>query len=366
MSESQENVLYQGEDLILEPRITHVSSQEELIYAVSALEDDLNQNIFTNKPIDADFIMPGDNTSLILDSDAPSYTVLLDKNSKFEIFDGNHYVLAHNSSLDITQHTGNVDIYVENLATLETALNIYDGTTTILVNEVDFDISAIGLADNLITINGLPSDINVFYPPETSGRLVFLDLNSGSSVEFNFLDYGPEVNPVELHSEELASETIEPSLTDQTLKQINAAELEDKSKEITPPNTEATRNSTTSDLEIGPDFINALQGTEDEGLIIPDEVMHQISTKIDPQLISAPFIEEGLNSEDGIFISDEIDLSDIENIIQDIGLADDYADTQFAKATENSREEINEEKIFEISSYDELDWQSAMEIVSEI
>ena len=295
--------LFISDDLNLSPNFSSVSETRDLQFSLSTHENYYENSIFLNTDNEAELLIVEGNSEIILDS---SNTVSLFDGSEFSVSieHGTHDLISINGSIEVVQKNGDSLLYVEDFLNTSGLIKIETGSLTI-VNADTFNRPGEPIIQNgQLFIGG--SETNYFI--ETNGQ---------DNVEILF----------------------------RTVSQSNSESLTLVGK--------ASDTPTQIPLEAN-EFENG-----------DVEIFSENSIDVAGYLDDYKISNEGIDSYFVDGLSFEVEVANIiddiqQNILElQIGLDNN-------EAAEMQNSEVTVESIIKVSDYVDLEWQDAIEIISDV
>lgn len=295
--------LFTTDDLNLTPNFGSVTHAKELVFSLSTHENYYENSIFLNTDNEAEMLIVEGNSEVILDSH--NSVSLLDGNEfSVSIENGTHDIISINGSIELLQNNGHSLLYVEDFSNTSGLIKIETGSFTI----VNADTSK---------LSGEPSIENGQLFIGDSQTNYFIETNDQENVEILFRTVSQD------SSNTLMLEAQSSSTPSKTTLEIS--EFENENSEIFSENS-----------------VDISGYSED---------------------YSAFFENIGTYNVNGHSFEAEIN-GIIDEINQDImELEISSTDNDLAKLEST---EITIKKIIEVTSYSDLEWQDAIDIIGDL
>ena len=295
--------LFTTEDLSLSPNFSAVSETKDLEFSLSTHENYYENSIFLNTDNAAELLIVEGKSEIILDS---SNTVSLFDGSEFSVsFDhGTHDLISINGSIEVVQKNGDSLLYVEDFSNTSGLIKIEAGSLTI----VNADIS--NLSGEPILENG-----QLFIGGSQTNY--FIETNDQANIQISF----------------------------RTVSQSNSESLTLVSNASDTPVKVPLE---THDFENGDIEIFSENSIDIQGYLNDYKVSHEY---IDTHFVDSPSFD-----------------AEVANIIDDIqqNILELEIESDDDQGVEMQNSEVTIEAIIKVSDYVDLEWQDAVEIISDV
>ena len=295
--------LFTTDELNLTPNFGSVSHSDDLVFSLSTHENYYENSIFLNTDNEAEMLIVEGNSKVILDSHN-SVSLLDGSEFSVSIENGTHDMISINGSIELLQNNGHSLLYVEDFSNTSGFIKIETGSFTI----VNADTSK---------FSGEPSVENGQLFIGDSQTNYFIEANDQENVEILFRTVSQD------SSNTLMLEVQPSSAPSKTTLEIS--EFENENSEIFSENS-----------------VDISGYSEDYAASVENIGIHNVN---------GHSFEAEING-----IIDEINQDIMELEISS-------ADNDLAKIEST---EITMEKIIEVSSYSDLEWQDAIEIIGDL
>ena len=295
--------LFTADDLHLIPKFGSLSHGKELEFSLSTHENYYENSIFLNTDNEAEMLIAEGNSEIILDSNN-SVSLLDGGEFSVSIENGTHDLISINGSIQLLQNDGHSLLYVEDFSNTAGMIKIETGSFTIVNADMSNFSGEPIIDDGQLFIGGVQTDY-------------FIETNLQENVEILF----------------------------RTVSQANSDSLMLGGK--------ASNKPVETHLETS--------AAENESAEIFSENSIDFSGYIDDYVFS----NDGIDTHFPDGISIEVDLSNIIDEIQQNNLELEIA-SDGNETAEMQKTEVTEESIIKVSDYVELEWQDAIEIISDL
>lgn len=310
--------LFDEDDLSLTPNFSAVSQPKDLAFNISTHENYFETSIFLNASTEAEMLIVEGSSEIILDGNN-SVSLLDGSEFSISIENGNHDLISINGSIELFQNNGHSLLYVEDFSKTSGLIKIDTGSITI----VNADVS------------------NLYGEPSIKNGNLFI----GSSQTNYFIETRDQEN-VEILFRNIATGNSEPLMLSPN------SSMPPSSEALLPNSNDITAPSETN-LEIIEYEINDV------------EIFSENSIDISNYTGDYSIAGEGIDAFNVHGHSFETEINSIiDEINQDILNLEVISEGQ--ESPNIKAPEVTEELIIEVSNYVDLEWQDAIELISEL
>ena len=312
------NDVFSSDDLDTTPNFGTVLEPKDLAFKIISHEQYYENSIFLNASADAEMLILEGNTETLLGGN--NSVNLLDGNDfSISIENGYHDIIPINGSINLQQNNGHSLLYIEDFSKTSGLIKIESGSVTI----VNADSS------------------NVFGEPSIENGFLFI----GDSKTNYSIETGDQAK-VEVLFHDVSQSAPEALMLSSNASRAPSLEISTLSTDTLSASSEVSVDTPSYESEIPEIFSeNSIDITD----YLDDYKV--LNADIDTHFVGAPSFD-----------------AEVANIIDDIqqNMLELEKETNNEETAETQNSEVTLEAIIEISDYVDLEWQDAIEIISDV
>ena len=317
-----EDSIFSEDDLLLLPKLSASSDENELRNFQYFLENYTDEYFFLNSEIETELTVISGETQLLHDEGVSSTNFLINSDTTVSISSGQHDFLLKDTNLEYEQTGGDAVLYIDDFSKISGDLNIVSGNLKIVSADETYTGLPISMSDGKLQLGEQITQINVYFDDDHTANIQFFDVLTNTLTNIVEPKVSISTNLSETVSAENSTELSEAS-------QESGSEFNGLS--MNSPEIFSSEDLITFDLD---DTHFAVANTK-----------HANSTQNVPgmdQLISEVISEIG---------------EDLE-IISEI--------EEGSEAQKFALSELNEEMIIAVDDYSDLVWEDAIELIEDL
>jgi len=335
MNDDLDTLLF-DDDILSMPKVSGLGGGrqdlEEFIDAINLFgaENYFNQSVWAS-----DLNVISDSTSLFLEAGDRSFNLLSDHTSaKIIVGGGEHTIFQSTGELQLRQTDGDATIYLDDLSAVSGKINLNGGTLTLLVNDEEFQNENIYYENGFIVSQNGNTALEIDFDETSQYTIDIQNIRNGTVWSYQ---NSPETNDMNIVA------TDSGSLSPDTNAEFSSSDLE-------------TFNAPYASLTTSEDY---------EILSSPDQEYDYSDFSLFSDPSHTNFEIAGFESSSTFSLSDYF-YETLDEIIENS--ADSVNTDQFVEemmVAQISEKTINVDTILELSSYSDLVWDSAVEIIED-